>query len=195
MVVVSYFDATMKPSEEAERTGELQWAERSSEISLLTSEFGHILALLKRPWFERVWIRQEIRLAAHAVVVCGQDSMSWTTFQNAIYALEAKKNIYAYRLEENHQADWFDRIALAHGLCDTDLTRDFPSHMDRAKTSKCSDPRDRVYALLSTSDSIVQAINVVPNYRKSVEEVYQDVFLQLATKYVAAMILSPGPYV
>jgi len=184
MVVVDYSKGSMKPSEEAERTRELQWADRNADISFLQAQFVQLLNFFKRPWFERLWIRQEVRLATYAIVICGLDSLSWNLFQNAVFCLEAKKSTYGYRLEKQYQDDWFNHIALIWGLCDTDL-RDFPSHMDLARHSRCSDPRDRVYALLSTSDLTTQAIRILPNYRKSVEEVYQDVFLQYAMVYVS----------
>jgi len=45
--------------------------------------------LLHRPWFERVWIRQEIALAARSLrdimLVCGHSQMPWDRFCQAVY--------------------------------------------------------------------------------------------------------------
>jgi hypothetical protein len=40
---------------------------------------------------------------------------------------------------------------------------------------KCSDPRDRIYALLNIMEN---PLTIRPNYLKSVKQVYQDVVLQ-----------------
>ena len=48
-----------------------------------------LILLLQRPWFLRTWIVQEVTLAKHAIVVCGQNSISWDDFYCALsYAID-----------------------------------------------------------------------------------------------------------
>jgi hypothetical protein len=49
--------------------------------------------------------------------------------------------------------------------------------IDRTKDCKCADPRDRIYAVLSIS-KLEESIKIIVDYRKSTDEVYQDVVLQ-----------------
>jgi len=37
--------------------------------------------LLKRPWFSRVWVLQEVLLSRDALLVCGNEQCSWRTLQ------------------------------------------------------------------------------------------------------------------
>jgi len=43
--------------------------------------------LLRRPWFERLWIWQEVRLAREAVLLCGDEGVPWESFRRAMMYL------------------------------------------------------------------------------------------------------------
>jgi hypothetical protein len=191
MLVADYFQHSMKPSDEAEEKGEMQWANRAADISFSEAELHGLIGLFMRPWFERLWIRQEVRLATQAKIICGFDSLSWNVFQNAIFCLVAKINVYEDRVEEvlglQYGVDFFIRLELIRGLCNPNLSEDFTKALDAARNSKCSDPRDRVFALLSTSNTSTRAINIIPDYRKSIHEVYQDVFIRYVTRYIQSL--------
>ena len=38
---------------------------------------GHLQELLRRPWFHRLWIVQEVAVAKEVTIICGSDEMSW----------------------------------------------------------------------------------------------------------------------
>lgn len=44
---------------------------------LILRDMDIFLLLLERPWFERLWVQQEAKLASHAQVVCGSKNMDW----------------------------------------------------------------------------------------------------------------------
>ena len=43
--------------------------------------------LLRRPWFERLWVWQEIRAKDNALVICSYDRILWQDLRCATYAL------------------------------------------------------------------------------------------------------------
>ncbi|KAF2806931.1 uncharacterized protein BDZ99DRAFT_465683 [Mytilinidion resinicola] len=47
-------------------------------------KWGAMVNLMKRPWFSRRWVVQEIALANEAVIYCGKDSISWKNFSDAV---------------------------------------------------------------------------------------------------------------
>jgi hypothetical protein len=49
-----------------------------------SKEWNALLALMQRDWFSRRWIVQEIALAKDAVILCGNDSIKWLDFADAI---------------------------------------------------------------------------------------------------------------
>jgi len=65
-------------------------------------------------------------------------------------------------------------------LCRGRRNRSFGLLLSEAKYSICSDPRDKVFALLSLIRP-GEKIKIEPDYTKSVYEVYQDVMVQFIT--------------
>ncbi|PVH81319.1 HET-domain-containing protein [Cadophora sp. DSE1049] len=125
--------------------------------------------LLNRPWFGRLWIFQEIGNAANAVVVVGKDAMPWETLRVAVFWIlhmtEGKAPL----------CDVFDAAYLRQiePLMKENRGRALERLLDSTKKSLCSNPRDRIYAVLSLlhkHDPIAEAI--IPDYSRSVEEVY-----------------------
>lgn len=49
-------------------------------------------SLMKRPWFNRRWIVQEIALAAQAKLYCGQDWVDWERFRIAVSLFNSAKS-------------------------------------------------------------------------------------------------------
>ncbi|KAL4870872.1 heterokaryon incompatibility protein-domain-containing protein [Aspergillus spectabilis] len=59
-------------------------SDRLMEDERLAGEWAALSRLMRRPWFSRRWIIQEIALARSATVHCGPDSVPWTDFADAI---------------------------------------------------------------------------------------------------------------
>jgi hypothetical protein len=125
---------------------ESHWASLSDELPYDWVTWNAVYYLLHRPWFERLWIWQEIRLQSHdAILLCGVTTMKWQHFRSAIFCLRAK-------YKEPNIRGLNDRIDHVASLCDADLYEGLETLITRTKYCKCSDPRDRIYALLGMID-------------------------------------------
>lgn len=86
-IEVNWHYASMRPAPEC---ADPRIAERSASWPPYL-DFDHtgdyILQLLGRPWFTRLWIRQEIFLAKHATICCGASEVSWEAFRKAFVCL------------------------------------------------------------------------------------------------------------
>jgi hypothetical protein len=104
--------------------------------------------------------------------------MPWPDFRKAVFCLRRKRGPDGYFREK---VKFKARLQMIYRLSDKG---DVPlgSFMHPPRNCKCSDPRDRVYALLSIYH---HDLNIVPDYRLSKEEVYQDFCLRhiASTKY------------
>ena len=128
--------------------------------------------LLKRPWFTRRWVVQEISLAREGTVYCGDRSVTWRAFVDAVSLFvqveETPKKLSALvkknSEEYSHERNFFEEIPYlaATELVKTtkDLFRKTPegyhyrqlsleSLVSRLAVFKSSQPRDTVYALLA----------------------------------------------
>ena len=118
--------------------------------SIPQSSWLQIANLLQRPWFQRVWVIQEVLAAQSAQIFNGSSSMAWCSFAEVAkkivmsnlvrlfdafsLAPSALKNIVLMRTDVAESSESFFRL-----LC---LTRNF----------KSTDPRDKLYALAGIND-------------------------------------------
>ncbi|EUC39519.1 hypothetical protein COCMIDRAFT_31310, partial [Bipolaris oryzae ATCC 44560] len=128
--------------------------------------------LLRRSWFRRVWILQEIANAKKASVWCGTKSVRAHTFALAPSLIgikperhcQAVLDIMPGRLREE---SWWSE------------NRDLYNLLLKFSESEASDPRDKVYALLGISSDAWNANSLRPDYTKGLQEVIRDTSLFL----------------
>ncbi|KAF5983611.1 heterokaryon incompatibility het-6 [Fusarium coicis] len=145
--------------------------------------------LMKRPYWYRLWIIQELIMGASATWIrCGTVSTDWTSFCAGISFLE--ENLWLVKDEllikerlaatsENGPAWSVMGIHLVYqdlsplsdreengGQCPS-----FGRLLDISNTAECSDPRDKVYALVGLMSAAV-ADSLQPDYTLPVRHVY-----------------------
>ncbi|KAI1455898.1 heterokaryon incompatibility protein-domain-containing protein [Annulohypoxylon moriforme] len=152
-----------------------EWADMKQELRLEKREVLSIYNLIRREWFERLWIRQEIGLGEReGVLQCGLKQMRWRLFCKAIFVIFRKLHV----TDEFDAAEW-QNIQKRLGLADTVALYSkrrfrFSNLRRQIRTSKCSDPRDRIYGVMGQLRDTDQIV-FMPDYSKSVTEVYTDV--------------------
>ncbi len=107
--------------------------------------------LLRRPWFRRVWIIQEVAFARRALVLSGWDALGWDAFVDAVRLVDMLKSpSYQYYDVSNVSPDYHvailaeTRAAIARGEYFT--VRDA---MRRFAPFESTLPRDKAFALRS----------------------------------------------
>jgi hypothetical protein len=151
---------------------EQHWGDRNQILPYDSREVAAIVNLLERSWFERLWIWQEIWLAGpSAVLVCGKNSILWSTFRTAFLGLHFK------HLPSGSKEIPLHHRTLLYKICRMSDYRYFPSLLQDMQFSKCTDPRDRIFALLSLLPPTDAAREIEPDYSKGISDVYKDVFL------------------
>ena len=130
--------------------------------------------LISRPWFGRLWIRQEVVLANDSAVIrCGHQEVLWKSFRNAMICLYLKapfmeeqcpgaqnlfESLRGFILQGKYVALW-------------DARQEFGS-------SKCQDPRDRIYAISNMLYPQERDLCPHPDYSSPVVDVYRQVILR-----------------
>ena len=141
--------------------------------------------VLSRPWFDRLWIWQEVRLAREAYLLCGNEGMSWESLRKAM--------LYSSRVSSkpdrmDHLIQRCVRIIdyqgnLTIGYHRLDLV------LNLARSASCSDPRDKIFAVLSlASESEARGIDV--DYSKPAGAVFRDLVLHFASNLQRLDILT-----
>jgi hypothetical protein len=135
---------------------------------LIQRDMDIFLSLLERPWFERLWVQQEAKLAQHAQVVCGAKSLDWQVFRNALFCLwhfSQRRALPGHVVE--HMNKFYILIAKTSFLLNELIFH--------GRQRKCTDPRDRVYSLLGLIGGRERKLGIEPDYTKTPGQVYKDV--------------------
>jgi len=150
-----------------------------------------LLRLICRPWFERIWVQQEIILASSVLMACGHAWISWhdlaslvkDIYDNQLYILLVKQT------DEmgNHQL-FKDRITILHHMHSATRAGDEArvmtvlEHLVDLTICAATNPRDKIYGLLGISKPIsagvaregLPVLSIDVNYRCMVDELYTD---------------------
>ncbi|KAH9216197.1 heterokaryon incompatibility protein-domain-containing protein, partial [Leptodontidium sp. 2 PMI_412] len=131
--------------------------------------------IIKRPWFNRVWVVQEIALGRSATVVCGWNEMSWDTFAIGIQTgLESNQfHTSSFGVLDTNKFYNFDAVATIQKR-DTRYppAEQLLSLLIQFRRRQATDPRDKIFSLLGLVEDI-GSIGLAPDYASSTAEVYK----------------------
>ncbi|KAF7512731.1 hypothetical protein GJ744_000298 [Endocarpon pusillum] len=141
-----------------------------------SQQWRELAKFLARPWFQRVWIIQEIVLSNSIQLQCGWKTISW--FEISAFAVNFGQHDLTQYLDENSKAGCtritnIDRMKDVHAIRGSELG--LLSALVQGRGAQATDPRDKVFAMMGMT-----AIKINPDYSKSVSEIY----LEAARKMV-----------
>ena len=87
-----------------------EWLEESGLPGFKDPKWIALEAFWCRPWFQRIWVVQEVILAQDILMICGRQKISWKTF---VSAAEKTANFNLLRWSSGSQ-DTFKRVNEAH---------------------------------------------------------------------------------
>jgi len=152
---------------------EPHWYRTTTSLPYDNEIWTAITHLFRRLWFSRVWILQEIQLAnKHAMVLVGNNEISWHHLRRAILGLDHRKNAPRELGECLKNALFIARNTAS--LCIEPL-------LQHVKRLECKDPRDRIYGLLGIFPRYF-ARKTQPQYSISVLDLYRDFFITISEK-------------
>jgi hypothetical protein len=153
--------------------------------------------LLKRPWWMRMWVIQEVVLARRTSLFCGPFDLPWDNLEIASrFALSYDLPIFYKTPEEIEIGDQFLQ---AWNLMNKSRYRE-AVFGDRTElrlqellmnniSCFASDPRDMIFSLLGLATDVNDASELVIDYQKPVQQVYTDLIKFQVRKYESLDII------
>jgi hypothetical protein len=184
---------------------------RSFSPAAVSGDWSPVFNLLKRPWFQRTWIIQEAVLARESVLACGPETIPWGLLSDCCSSEDFQDILPD---DDKELAQGLKAVGLiAHGRHEhhtkyvTLPKRRGQKHVKKKKYTpnfklastlyatrgfQCIDERDKLFGVLSLATNIGPEDKEVlgPNYRASVEEVYETVAQWDITKNRSLELLS-----
>lgn len=157
------------------------YANEFADLSSTFPTFFHAMtALLGNPWFRRVWVFQEVLGSKAVMIHCGPEIIPWIELVESNEHMD--RNLYF-----DHKSPpavmptlW---TRLAREKLEKDANISLPSILDvcvEALDLEASDPRDKIYALISFGSETSSTSHaelpdrIRPDYRKSQERTFAD---------------------
>jgi len=150
------------------------WTRYSSELSL-----AGLNDIIHRPYFQRIWVVQEVVVAKHLRMIVGRQSFEWSTDATTRFLSRLKFAEISPGWEQAGLAtvDMTPLIEIVElSVMKTRGMRPLISSLDivhNMRHRKATDPRDKVFALISLAE------NEPPfevDYNQPKEELYQRLF-------------------
>lgn len=127
--------------------------------------------LCKRAYWSRVWIVQEVVLAKRIKLQCGDSEVKWEGLENILNSMTQlytpKRALIAMRMVRSSLPARLHELRTMHMNHGCTLS----TLLQTTRNSLCSDPRDKVYALLGLSADCRHGKMVV-DYSKGMEDIY-----------------------
>ena len=136
---------------------------------------------LRRPWFERLWIVQEIIMASgEMILLCGNSSITWDTLAEVVVTIETNglSRLILQSIDEgggdSYAPGGLLNTACVHAMKNMRNMQqpiDLQFALIYCLRFKATDPRDKLFALLGLATDADDPV-LHPNYRATVCEVF-----------------------
>ncbi|KAG8533880.1 uncharacterized protein KY384_001621 [Bacidia gigantensis] len=166
-------------------------------------QWGAFVALMRKEWFRRRWVVQELALAKQAYLMCGDASVDWFDYCAAVETFfrqfETIAALYGDSPDFKQRLDALGNMRAAGAAKMIAVTNEFVrGSKDRLKSLEAlvseltmfeaGDPRDTVYALVALARDIrhdsqrpmpdwqlnTSQVNFVVDYKKNILQVFKD---------------------
>ncbi|KAL2061852.1 hypothetical protein VTL71DRAFT_7230 [Oculimacula yallundae] len=142
-----------------------------SEVTNLQA-WAQLARLFQRPWFERLWIIQEISVSQRAMVLCGGYMILWSQLEAAARYILQPMGIPV----PSHVRKLLPLMA-AHRMIQVSLNsmwnidkKNILTILHSTQEAKCLDPRDKLYAILAI---VEDTEDIQIDYSTPVEQTYR----------------------
>lgn len=152
---------------------ESTWA----EIKEGSLNFASVVNLLHGAWFTRTWVVQELASAQSAILLKDHDQVPWDVFSDVLSKLRHPSFMVDGMEDKRTQAALNSILAMESARRSVNGTYDLSLFQILLATcsNACSDPRDKIYAVLGLAKDWLEKGGLDPDYdhRTTVEDAFK----------------------
>ena len=147
------------------------------------------IRLLGNKYFSRLWMVTEVMAAQDAIIRLGGSSVAWSDF------LMVCQRIHGVRRNSSIPDAFLTNLRRARSMLTKQPDFSITHLLSRFRGLQCSDDRDRVFALLTTSKEVQERYHYLPDYNLTTAEVYADIvkFIIRETKSLDVLSCNQAP--
>ncbi|KIN02760.1 hypothetical protein OIDMADRAFT_178636 [Oidiodendron maius Zn] len=168
-----------------------------------SKNYSALISLYQRPWFTRVWIRQEVALPDDVKFHCGAETCSWEEIMRVADMLTYLADEYHLpdlqhvRIRSNgsykscfHKAIELDQLRAIIGRGNGTYA-ELQELVFDSRDCQATDPLDKIYAMLPLTNP--DEIDVTVDYRKDSREVYKELAIRFFNRSLDYLVGCQNP--
>ncbi|KAF2164975.1 hypothetical protein M409DRAFT_56321 [Zasmidium cellare ATCC 36951] len=159
-------------------------AENLNKLNIACSNFG------EREYWKRIWIIQEVARAKSISILCGSDMFSWEPLRNLEEFLALELDEFTSVFDKYGQYIECGINSMHDVFAAKTESFDVGGILSRYAASKCKDPRDRVYGLLSLINWADGSEAIEPSYTTSAYELAKKIEPSIALGQLRKVLAS-----
>ncbi|KAG7287193.1 hypothetical protein NEMBOFW57_006698 [Staphylotrichum longicolle] len=187
VVDVDWHVCAMRPSAAAmqeARAGNLaitRWADQDALLPVLAARQQRALnGLFGRPWFERLWVRQEVFLSRSKSLICGGLQLQWESLRDGVFCFYRRPYL---TVTDEFDAEFLFRRTRVYELCRGQRHwMVYGTLRHQLRDLRWKDPRDAIYAVKHLLSPAHRALEFTPDYARPAGDVFGEVATRLATE-------------
>lgn len=141
------------------------WSSKRRRLQLWASPAGQgVQAVCQGPYWQRLWVFQELQMAEERHLMCGSKVIPWDFFEECM--LLADNASETHRLDDRTEVIKSSPAMKMIKLTKTPGGSALWSFIKRTKHLRCADVRDRAYALLAVTARAQSKteVDIIPDY-------------------------------
>jgi len=136
-----------------------------------------LLKVLRLPWFTRIWTVQEAVIPRESIVVCGSIKLQWVTMMEASRLAKFwKLEKFQFSSDQTQALEELEKKVLPlrneHESFQDQYGSEHYHLLQRYQHREATDPRDKVFALLSMTYGLTVGALIEPDYAQDVGSIY-----------------------
>lgn len=159
--------------------------------ALIDSTWATYWALLRRSWYSRVWIIQEVASAKAVLVVCGADEVSWRDFWNVGCHI-SRLGLHTYFPTQTSYLAELILVGTAKETIQRSHRQPLIDMLFQFRSFQATDKRDKIFALYGLLHRDCRAGAIQPDYSLNPEDVFRKTTISILESECNLDILS-GP--
>lgn len=176
-------DGTMErdPSAPPRGPNEPIWESRDEPMPFGEVDMRALISLFERPWFTRMWVRQEVALAEQAQILCGSRVLHWEFFEDAVACLMNKRPNPSIPLHLRKRYNETKGVVM-NIFYARYVSYYYENLRLQNRDVSCTDPRDMIYGVKSLLSKQDKKLGVQPNYTLEAADVFMDVCVRIVER-------------
>ncbi|KAL9045627.1 MAG: hypothetical protein Q9214_001357 [Letrouitia sp. 1 TL-2023] len=164
---------------------EYWWESRS-----IGDHMNDLIEVLERPWFQRIWVLQEVAVSKRTVLQLSNAVLDWETLAIGCIVSRRLTLMSSSKMSMSPNISPILEITNLRRLVHLQKKPPALSLVNRYRKWNATDPRDKIYAFYGLATAEMEQLGIAPDYHRSIQDTYSLFAEAVLQQYRGSHLLS-----